>query len=77
MNPAPLCVFFLNKLINKKYAFFSCLYDLSNPTVFESGITVFNHYILTAKLFSPIACNFFSTLLLLFIQIPTTLFMLS
>ena len=29
-----------------------------NPTVFETGFTVFNHYILTAKLFSPVACNF-------------------
>ena len=46
-------------LINlTSYAIFSCLYDLSSPTVFELGFTVFNHYILTAKLFSAIACNF-------------------
>ena len=38
--------------------FFSCLYDLNSPTVFKPGFTEFNHYILIAKLFSPIACNF-------------------
>ena len=26
------------------YAVFLCLYDLSNPTVFEPGFTVFNYY---------------------------------
>ena len=40
------------------FAIFSCLYDFSSPTVFEIGFTVFNHYILTAKLNSPIARNF-------------------
>ena len=29
-----------------------------NPTVFETGFIVFTHYIFTAELFSPIACNF-------------------
>ena len=37
------------------------------PTVFEPGFTVFNHYILTGKLFSPMTCNFYSTALVLFI----------
>ena len=38
---------------------FSCLYDFSSPTVFELGFTVFNHYILTAKLFSSIIARNF------------------
>ena len=46
--------------------FFSCLYDVRILTVFEPGFTVFDHYILTATLLSPIAGSFYSTPLVLF-----------